>query len=183
MTKAVGENILIPDVLSGETNILEHMQKNLSLERYYTEASGFEALYQMVSGVVLQLCNKFPHMNFLEIGAGTGGATAAILGRIGHAFSSYAYTDVSSAFFERATERFQPQTHKMVFKTLDITKDPSPQDFTPHGYDIIIASNVLHATAPLKETLKHTRKLLKPGGYLVLVELIRNDVMRIGLVL
>jgi SAM-dependent methyltransferase len=180
MSKAVGENILNPDVLTGETNILEHMRKDIGLEQYYTEGSGFKSIYAMVSGVVAQLCNKFPHMSFLEIGAGTGGATGAILEKIGHSFSSYTYTDISSGFFERATERFQSQAHKIEFKTLDITKDPASQDFSPNSYDIVIASNVLHATAPLKETLEHTRKLLKPGGFLVLVELIRNDSMRVG---
>jgi SAM-dependent methyltransferase len=112
-------------VLTGETNILEHMRKDIGLEQYYTEGSGFKSIYAMVSGVVAQLCNKFPHMSFLEIGAGTGGATGAILEKIGHSFSSYTYTDISSGFFERATERFQSQAHKIEFKTLDITKDPS----------------------------------------------------------
>ncbi len=182
LTKAVGENILLPEVLNGETSILEHMKKNNYLERYYTDAIGFEVLNAMIAVVLGQLCNKFPHMNFLEVGAGTGGATEAILGRIGHAFSSYTYTDISSAFFEYATERFRSQAHKMLFKTLDITEDPSRQGFSANTYDIVIASNVLHATAPLKESLKHARKLLKPGGHLVLLELIRNDVMRPDLI-
>jgi hypothetical protein len=35
----------------------------------------------------------------------------------------------------------------------------------------------------MKKTLEHTRKLLRPGGYLVLLEVIRSDVMRHGLVM
>lgn len=183
LTKAVGEHILLPEVLNGDTSILQYMTKNNQLERYYTDAIGFELLNFLIAGVVEQLCMKFPRMKFLEVGAGTGGATKAILDRVGHAFGSYTYTDISSAFFEHAAERFQSQVHKMLFKTLDITTDPTKQGYEPHSYDIVIASNVLHATESLKSALEHTRKLLKPGGFLVMVEIIRNDVMRHGLVM
>jgi hypothetical protein len=58
MTKAVGENILNPDVLTGETNILEHMRKDIGLEQYYTEGSGFKSINAMVSGVVASVSKK-----------------------------------------------------------------------------------------------------------------------------
>ncbi|KAI6085990.1 hypothetical protein F4821DRAFT_278997 [Hypoxylon rubiginosum] len=183
LTKAVGEHILLPEILSGDTSILQYMTKNNQLERYYTDAIGFELLNFLIAGVVEQLCMKFPRMKFLEIGAGTGGATKAILDRVDHAFGSYTYTDISSAFFEHAAERFQSHVHKMLFKTLDVTVDPTKQGYEPHSYDIVIASNVLHATESLKTTLENTRKLLKPGGFLVMVEIIKNDVMRHGLVM
>ncbi|KAI9925937.1 hypothetical protein MW887_005743 [Aspergillus wentii] len=184
LTKAVGEHLLIPSVLNGETSILEYMTANNYLDRYYIDAIGFGLLNDLIAGIMEQICTKFPSMDFLEIGAGTGGATQAVLGRIKHAYSSYTYTDISNGFFERAAgEKFQAHAHKMAFKTLNIEKDPASQGFHPHSYDVIIASNVLHATKSLKETLEHTRSLLKPGGYLVMVEVIRTDVMRHGLVM
>lgn len=152
------------------------------LERYYTEAIGFGVINSIMTGVVEQICNKFPRMNFLEVGAGTGGSTSAILSKIGDSFASYTYTDISSAFFERAQTRFADHAHKMDFQTLDITKEPGKQGFTHGSYDIIIAQNILHATAPLKDSLRNARALLKPGGYLVILELIRNDAIRFSLV-
>ncbi|EAW08950.1 putative polyketide synthase [Aspergillus clavatus NRRL 1] len=183
LTKAVGENLLLPSVLVGETSILQYMTKDNYLEQYYTDAIGFELLNSLIAGVIEQLCLKFPRMKFLEVGAGTGGATKAILERIAYAFSSYTYTDISSAFFGHAAKRFHQYINKMVFKTLDITKDPIQQDFSPQGFDVIIASNVLHVTMSLRAALQHVRQLLRPGGYLVMVEIIRNDVMRHGLVM
>jgi SAM-dependent methyltransferase len=184
LTKAVGDHLLDDSVLNGEISILQHMTKDNYLDRYYIEAIGFGLLNDLIAGIMEQLCTKFPRMNIMEIGAGTGGATQAVLRRIDYAYSSYTYTDISSSFFDRAAgEKFQAHAHKMVFKTLDIEKEPSSQGFTPHSYDVIIASNVLHATKSLKETLEHTRSLLKPGGYLVMVEVIRTDVMRHGLVM
>ncbi|KAK4107787.1 putative polyketide synthase [Canariomyces notabilis] len=180
--KTVGENLLVPEVLSGEVNILQYMVRNDMLERWYSEGVGQRILNQIGTDLIAKLCHKYPRMNMLEIGAGTGGSTASILSRVGENFRRYTYTDISSAFFERAAERFHAHAHKMVFKTLDITRDPSSQGFTPQSYDVVVAQNVLHATAPLKESLRHARKLLRPGGYLMLLELLRSESMRFGLV-
>ncbi|PVI03674.1 S-adenosyl-L-methionine-dependent methyltransferase [Periconia macrospinosa] len=47
---------------------------------------------------------------------------------------------------------------------------PSKQNFTPGSYDLIIASQCLHATKNMTRTMQHTRELLKPGGKVVMVE-------------
>lgn len=58
----------------------------------------------------------------------------------------------------------------MVFKTLDVEKPPSAQGFSEQAYDVIIAANVLHVTRSLQTTLRNVRSLLRPGGYLVMME-------------
>lgn len=92
--------------------------------------------------------------------------------------SSYTYTDISAGFFERAAELFKAYDDRMIFKVLDVEKDPSTQGFELHSYDMVIASNVLHATASLQRTLENTRQLLKPGGYLMLLEITNNGPTR-----
>ena len=66
----------------------------------------------------------------------------------------------------------------MTFKVLDIEKSPAEQGYEPHSYDIVIASNVLHATPSLQTTLVHARQLLKPGGYLILSEITNLGLIR-----
>lgn len=83
---------------------------------------------------------------------------------------SYTFTDISPSFFEKAKERFSEHSDRMLFRTLDIEKDPAQQDFKPGSYDMVLAANVLHATVNIGETLRHARSLLKPGGYLILIE-------------
>ena len=83
----------------------------------------------------------------------------------------YTYTDVSVGFFSKAAELFKDYSNKMIFKVLDIEKSTPDQGYEPHSYDIIIASNVLHATASLQTTLQNVRQLLRPGGYLMLLEI------------
>ena len=58
----------------------------------------------------------------------------------------------------------------MVFKVCDAERDPLAQGFTEGSYDVIIAYMVIHATAKLDETMRNLRRLLKPGGFLLIGE-------------
>ncbi|KAL3417435.1 polyketide synthase [Phlyctema vagabunda] len=116
-----------------------------------------------------------PTMKILEIGAGTGGTTLIALQALmsingERMYSSYTYTDISSGFFGTAKERFA-EYPGIEFKVLDASKDPSEQGFQFGTYDLIIASNVIHATPVLKDTLTHVRKLLSLRGRFFLQEL------------
>ncbi|KAI3336268.1 putative hybrid NRPS/PKS enzyme [Xylariaceae sp. AK1471] len=166
---AVGDNL--PASVRGETTILEHMIKDDMLEQHYKKSLGAEVANEFLANMMKQIIHRYPHAKILEIGAGTGGATEAVLEAIQGAMSSYTYTDLSVGFFGLAEKLFEAYSDKMEFKTFDVEKAPKGQGFEPNFYDIVIASNCLHATASLETTLTHTRTLLKPGGYLLILEL------------
>jgi hybrid polyketide synthase/nonribosomal peptide synthetase ACE1 len=178
LSRTVGENL--PASVRGETQILQHMFKDNLLNRYYVEAMGLREPTGFLARTVAQITHRYPRMDILEIGAGTGGATKAVFREIGQTFSSYTFTDISTGFMEKAQEVFAHVTDKMVFRALDIEKDVVEQGYAEHSYDLIIASLVLHATKSLDKTMQETRRLLKPGGYLVLLEMTSNDVLRVG---
>ena len=177
---AVGENL--PAVVRGETTILEHMLQDNMLNDYYVDALGFHQYTQYLARLITQLVHRYPAMDILEIGAGTGGATKSILREIEQTFASYTFTDISSGFFEKAQQVFDEFAAKMTFKTLNIEIDPQTQGYAPHSFDLIVASLVLHATQNLEQTLLHVRRLLKPGGYLVILEITNNGQARLGFV-
>lgn len=58
----------------------------------------------------------------------------------------------------------------MAFKVLDVEKDPVQQGYTEGAYDLVIAFSVLHATSNLERTLCNARRLLRPGGFLLVGE-------------
>ena len=109
-------------------------------------------------------------LKVIEVGAGTGSATAAILPELPPERFEYVYTDISAGFFAEAEARFGGAEASIEYRALDIERDPIEQGFRPHGYDLLIASNVLHATRYLQETLAHCRELLAPSGHLVALE-------------
>ncbi|KAL8820718.1 MAG: hypothetical protein Q9223_001106 [Gallowayella weberi] len=141
---------------------------------------GLKEFTEFLSKVVSQIVHRYPHMQILEIGAGTGGATKSIFRHIGQTFSSYTYTDISTGFFEEAQDVFAGQAGKMIFKTLDVENDIEDQGYLKHSYDLVIGSLVLRATRDLRKTLRNARQLLKPGGYLLLQEITNIDVLRVG---
>ncbi|WP_326594152.1 non-ribosomal peptide synthetase [Streptomyces sp. NBC_01294] len=107
----------------------------------------------------------------LEIGAGVGGTTASALAAmdaLGVTDAEYAYTDVSRAFLQHARRRFGERVSPQL---LDIEKSPAGQGFATGHYDLVVASNVLHATRDLTLVLRHVSELLAPGGRLLLVEI------------
>ncbi|KAH9909070.1 lovastatin nonaketide synthase [Xylariomycetidae sp. FL2044] len=176
---SVGENL--PQVIREGSSILEHMTKDGMLDNVYEEGFGLDRVNDYIAEMVAQIAHRYPRMNILEIGAGTGGSTKAILRLLGQTFSTYTYTDVSSAFFSVAEDRFKDFATKMVFKTFDMTQPPAAQGFDEGSYDLVIASNVLHATLDLEEMMKNARSFLKPGGFIVILEIVNNDCLRVGL--
>lgn len=70
----------------------------------------------------------------------------------------------------------------MLFKPFNAEKDPATQGLAEASYDLIIASNVLHATASLEQTMHNVRRLLRPGGRLLLLE-VTSDIVRVKLMM
>lgn len=98
---------------------------------------------------------------------------------IGNTFSTYTYTDGSEESFGKAAELFEAHSQRMTYKVFDSEKTPSSQDFEENSYDVVIASNVRYATSSLQKALENTRRLLKPGGYLLISDIIDNGPIRI----
>ncbi|KAK2681923.1 hypothetical protein RAB80_003716 [Fusarium oxysporum f. sp. vasinfectum] len=166
----------LPGILSGTSDPLSVMLEGNLLIRAY-EGGTFSGDYEAAVAYLQLLTFKNPRLRFLEIGAGTGGCTKRLLGGIagrnsggGLPIGQYTYTDISSGFFEEARSTFADWESYMDFKTLDVEGDPLAQGFRPESYDVIVASNVLHATKRMDATMEHVRKLLRPGGSLILVE-------------
>ncbi|KAI2473089.1 hypothetical protein F4781DRAFT_427851 [Annulohypoxylon bovei var. microspora] len=175
---AIGQRLA--DIVMNDTPAIEIGMKDNLLGQYYKDAIGMQEFSQNLARMVKQLTFRSPRLQCLEIGAGTGGATIEILKETGRTFSSYTFTDVSSGFFDSAETAFSSMTDYMLFKVLDITKDPCLQGFEKHSYDLIIASMVLHATPSLQQTLRNVRRLLRPGGYLVVLEVQHDAPARTG---
>ena len=102
-------------------------------------------------------------LRVLEVGAGTGGATSAVLPLLPAERTTYVYTDVSAGFFGAAERRFAAYPF-VDYRVLDVERDPAGQGFAAGGYDLVLASNVVHATRDLVATASHCRGLLAPGG-------------------
>ena len=139
----------------------------------FNTAPATRAVNTMLGDAVAALINELPDgrtLRIVEVGAGTGSGTASVLPQLPAGRFEYAYTDISAGFFAEAEARFGTADGAIDYRPLDIEKDPVEQGFDPHGYDLVIASNVLHDTISLNETLLNCMSLLAPSGHLVAIE-------------
>lgn len=174
-TCKMGENL--PQILLNTTDSLSIMLADGLLERFYRDSGPLRRSSAQAAQLINNIAHENPNMRILEIGAGTGGTTLPILeklgGTLGHTprFQDYVFTDISSGFFENAQEKLKAWSPLITFQRLNVEEDPVGQNFEPESFDLVVAALVLHATARIKQTLHHVRRLLKPGGKLVLIEI------------
>ena len=169
----------LADVLRGRVDpvALVFGGEGPSVAEVYREAPALRAANRLLGAVAAELVADLPEgqrLRVLEVGAGTGSATAALFDSLPAGRMDFLFTDVSPAFFAEAEEQFAGRHPSIEFRVLDIEKDPGAQDFTRHGHDLVIAANVLHTTKDLGVSLGHCRNLLAPGGALVLLEGLRG---------
>ena len=162
-------------ILTQAIDPLSLMLEDDLLDRYYEAYMNQDGLNRRVGQYMHLNGFKSPGQKILEIGAGTGGTTGWILKALSgqnsqRLFSKYTFTDISAGFFEKARVKFEKYSDSMEFRALNVEKDPTSEAFTEQ-YDVVVAANVLHATACMEKTMQNVNKLLKPGGKLVLIEL------------
>ncbi|KAI1102905.1 putative polyketide synthase [Jackrogersella minutella] len=162
--KTLGNNLL--PFVRGEVAPLEPKL----LDQVYKNSFGTTEFNGYVAGLVGQLAHKLRNMEILEIGAGNGYVTEAILNTVGDSYGSYTYTDITADTFDYASEVFKEESEKFIYQIFDVEQEAPAQGIIEGGYDLVIASKGLHATAELEKTLVNVRKLLKPGGQLILLE-------------
>lgn len=115
-------------------------------------------------------------LKILEIGAGTGSTPRVILPLIANHVAEYCYSDASEAFKKSSAEEFAAYPF-MRYRQIDAVN--LPEDL--HDYDVIIASNVMHAVAPVGNVLQRLAAVLNDDGLLMLNETIyRHDVLTIA---
>ena len=171
---AMGKSLLA--IFRGEVEPLSVMLKDGLLERFYQSNILLSQTYTQCTRWIKIFGHQKPHMRIIEIGAGTGSATVHILNALSSddlttsRFASLDYTDISPGFFERAKEKFERWDGLINYRRLDIASDPVEQGFEPGSYDLLIASEVLHATAHMDSTMRNVRTLVKPGGKVVIIE-------------
>ena len=165
----------LAEVLQGRADALSLLfgGEEASAADHYLKSPASLAANRMLGDAVAAAVSSLPEgrrLRVLEVGAGTGASTDAMIANLPAGRFDYTYTDISAGFFAQAEQRLAATGAPIEYKRLNIESEPVAQGFDSHGYDLVIAANVLHATRDLGETLAHCRELLAQSGQLVAVE-------------
>jgi acyl transferase domain-containing protein/aryl carrier-like protein/SAM-dependent methyltransferase len=176
----------LPEVLRGEKLTTDVLFPNGSYELVRAVYQG-NPLADLLNRVMAEAAAAYvrrrvaddpaARIHILEVGAGTGSTSRLVfpaLEPFRDAIDEYAFTDLSKAFLFAAEEEFGPAVPYLAPRILDIEQPPTAQGFTAGRYDLVLATNVLHATRRMRDTIGHVRSLLRPGGLVLLNELAGN---------
>ncbi|KAI0439984.1 putative polyketide synthase [Xylaria telfairii] len=140
--------------------------------------AGLESFLERLAGQLsagdstAQITPETP-LRILEMGAGTGGTTKRLLPLLARLDLpvEYTFTDLSPSLVAQARKTWGKQYPFLRFATHDIEKPPAPEYVgTQH---LVIASNAVHATRSLRHSASCIRAMLRPDGFLCLVEMTR----------
>ncbi|CAG9990181.1 unnamed protein product [Clonostachys byssicola] len=168
---------LVP-ILRNEVNPLDLVEKDGLLSQYNEECLRLPDSYEQVKHLLHLYSHKNPRASVLQVGAKANTYTEVVLEALGAGsddgdaarFARYTFAPSSPELLQSVKERFEAHEGVMDFKELDIDEDPTAQSFEQGSYDLIIACEALFKAKSVSETLRNLRKLLKPGGRVLLVE-------------
>ncbi|KAI5927620.1 hypothetical protein F4810DRAFT_648575 [Camillea tinctor] len=150
-------------ILSGRQTAAEILNSSSTLSKL----QAFLRQASDISPALRTLAHTKPNLRVLELGAGAGTCTTSYLRALTRGsdgqplYSAYVFSDAASGMVNKAREQLKG-TANLQFATLDIGRDPADQGFTGE-FDLVIAAGGA-------VNLRHARKLLGPGGRLLLQE-------------
>jgi microcystin synthetase protein McyG len=166
---------VLPEILRGSRDPMDVLFPSGSLEqtdKLYGSSPASRIFNTLVARAVVAAVEALPRerpLRILEVGAGTGSTSKYVLEILAGRHVEYTFTDISGFFLSKARQKFRSYSF-VQYKVFDAEIDPEQQGFAPGTFDLVIASNALHATADLRTSLGNVQKLLAPMGLLVLLE-------------
>ena len=85
--------------------------------------------------------------------------------------AEYCYSDVSEAFLRYGQQRYAAKHPYLTYQIFNVEKPLAGQGIQLERYDLVIASNVLHATSSIRCTVRNAKAALKKHGLLLLNEI------------
>ena len=166
------------EIAQNRTTGEEVLSKGGLLAEFFTNSLFVTGAQSQVIRLLDSISHADPHLRILELRGGRAHTARPVLESLTSVngmkrYREYTVTDTSEHAIKPAREVLAAY-RDVHFSILDIEQDPMPQGYQP-VYDVVLASQVVHAASSIKRTLKNAQKLLRPGGKLVLLEVTANS--------
>ncbi len=152
-------SILFPE---GSFHLVEAIYRNNPVADYYNQ--------QVANTVLNYIHQKRKHSNqtirILEVGAGTGSTSKVVIPKLMGLNVCYVYTDLSHAFLNKARREFQAYDF-IEYELFNVEKTYTSKS----QFDLVLATNVIHATKDIHNTINNIYRLLNQDGLFILNEI------------
>lgn len=145
------------------------MPEMAGIEKRVLASRGWAAFStRLVAPWVLRVAELPVHAEVLEVGSGGGGNVEVFARR----FPGWRITasDYDSGMVALARHRLEPLADRVSVAQADATSLAFPQE----SFDLVISIGVWHHVGDWGEALAETARVLRPGGYLVLADLLEG---------
>ncbi|RAL07848.1 polyketide synthase A [Aspergillus homomorphus CBS 101889] len=158
---------LLPSILRGQIDPGVRLDR---LAELHLEGQTFCSTHKTICDTIKRIVHRHPHMKILELSAGMQ-CVSKVLKTVSNTFASYCYTCNSQELVDVAKSACTNLTDKVLFKVGDLNASLTDQGLINDSYDLVITTFLHLATSEPEKALQKIRLLLRPGGYLVLVEM------------
>ncbi|OMF38995.1 SDR family NAD(P)-dependent oxidoreductase, partial [Paenibacillus peoriae] len=179
----------LPEILTGKIPATDIIFPNSSMklvEGIYKNSPAADYFNEVLGDIVVSYLNeRIKHdpsvpIRIIEIGAGTGGTSALVFQKLEpyrEYIQEYCYTDKSRAFLLHAQKEYGPKNPYLTYQIFNVEESAQGQDIDTGGYDIAIATNVLHATRNIRQTLRNVKVALRENGLILINEISGNSLL------
>jgi SAM-dependent methyltransferase len=145
-------------------------------QAYFDNANfGYAANNVVAARLCVEAAGGRRELRVLELGGGFGSAAEAVLARLAPRLARYVFSEVSPYFLGTARRRLARAfpAAPLEFRALDVNQEFAGQGVADASADLVLAVNVMHVSRDVGRTLGAVRRVLAPGGSLVMVECVR----------
>ncbi|KAK7757582.1 hypothetical protein SLS62_000597 [Diatrype stigma] len=133
-----------------------------------------------ISSFLRLAAHETPNQRILHVGWAVCGIAGSVLSALqeieqdtgGIAFSEFVFMDARPSVINQCKEDFANVEDRITFSA---AQDIPTLDIEPGAYNMIIVDNTLSASTSLGSTLKTLRNGLKPGGHLIIHDLVEPN--------
>jgi len=167
MSRGASNGLAVPSSARGRGKRAERGPLEVLPERYRRwRESALGTLTEMIeSGVVLDTLGDVTGRRVLDVGSGDGTYAVALAGHGARVVG----VDLSAEMIRSAQARARSAGRGLLFVRADLNRLPFPD----RSFDAVLAVTVLCFTTEVAMPLREMRRVLAPGGRLVLGELHR----------
>jgi amino acid adenylation domain-containing protein len=144
-------------------------KKNAFDSSVYQQTTWGSTCHRAIEQLVVKISHTFPRTNVLHLCGDAAETVSGILNALGDKYASYTCADASQDIVDELRNKISiapERGRRLAFEVFDAEAWTRREH-----YDVVIVTDICRARQDLSESLRRLRSLMRPGGFLISMEL------------